>query len=97
MVENDAEKTTMSFKDYKGRQATKEKELGRELNNSERDQITKLIADAGDLKRCLQSKLVLSYWASLESVLDGKHFHNTKYFASKWVDKTIHSPGGGVS
>lgn len=73
-----------------------EAELERKLTSSERDKLSKGVTDK-TLKRCLQSEDVLNYWEALYSVAEGQEFFNTKYFASKWVAKTIHQPGGGVS
>jgi hypothetical protein len=101
-VEDDAEKTTMSYLEYRSKRAPKEKELGRTLTSTERDKISGEIAGINgkankQLKACLQSELVLTYWGALMSVHEGQGYLNTKYFSSKWSDKTIHQPGGGVS
>jgi hypothetical protein len=101
-LEDDAEKTTMSYLEYSSKRAAKENELGRTLTSTERDRISGEIAGVNGnankyLKGCLQSDLVLTYWGSLMSVANGRRFVNTKYFSSKWSEQTIHQPGGGVS
>jgi hypothetical protein len=100
-VEDDAEKTTMRFLEYRRRRQVKEKESGRVLSNAERNVLSKSVMEnAGkdiSLKHCLQSEDVISYWETLASVLNGKPYLYTTYFSSKWSDKTIHQPGGGVS
>jgi hypothetical protein len=102
-VEDDAEKSTMGYLLYKGaRQKMEEEKLGGILSSTDRDKIAAVVAGKGKksdqtLKPCLQSELILTYWASLESVVNGRRFFNTKYFSSKWSQKTIHQPGGGVS
>ena len=88
----------MAYLSYKARKDALEGETSRELTNTERDEIARSVVGmkSGDLKRCLQSLLALRYWDALASVMDGKYY-NTKYFSSKWTQKTVHSPGGGVS
>jgi hypothetical protein len=97
-VENDAEKSVMTYLEYKIQRANMEKKTGEKLTSSERDEIARKLA-GGDknLKACLQSELILTYWGSLQSVVEGRRFFNTKYFSSKWSIDTIHKPGGGVS
>lgn len=98
-VENDAEKSTMGYLIYKAKRKVKEAEKG-VLSGKDRHEIAGEVAREGyqDLKPCLQSELILTYWGSLESVdPDGQRFSNTKYFSSKWSQETIHQPGGGVS
>ena len=101
-MEDDAEKTTMSYLEYKSRRLVMESSLGRPLTSGERDRIAGEVAGKGrasdhTLKPCLQSELILTYWGALESVYEGQRFFNTKYFSSKWSLNTIHQPGGGVS
>jgi hypothetical protein len=96
-VEDDAEKTTMRFLDYRShRQALVAKLGGQPLTSTHKNKLA-MIADDKTIKRCLQSENVITYWEALTSVLEGKRFFNTIHFASKWSDKVIHQPGGGVS
>jgi hypothetical protein len=74
----------------------------RVLSNVDRNRLSKSVMEnAGSisksLKRCLQSEDVIRYWEALSSVGEGKPFFNTTYLSSKWSEKTIHQPGGGVS
>ena len=92
----------MSYLEYKARRVVREAETGGSLTSGERDEIAGEIAGKGrnsdhNLKPCLQSELILTYWGALESVIDGQRFFNTKYFSSKWSLQAIHNPGGGVS
>ena len=101
-VEDDSEKCTMSFIAYKSIRTKMEAEKGKALTSSERDEIAATLAGQGGmsdhgLKPCLQSELIITYWRDLESVVEGRRFFNTKYFSSKWSQKAIHQPGGGVS
>ena len=101
-VEDDSEKCTMSFKTYKALRVAMEEKKGKGLTSSERDQIAAELAGKGkdcdlDLKPCLQSEMIFTYWKDLENIVEGRRFFNTKYFSSKWSQKTIHQPGGGVS
>ena len=101
-MEDDSKKCTMSFIAYKSIRTKMEAEKGKALTSSERDEIAATLAGQGGksdhgLKPCLQSELILTYWRDLESVVEGQRFFNTKYFSSKWSQKAIHQPGGGVS
>ena len=88
----------MRFLEYRSRRQEEESRQGRKLTNTERDKLSKAIAGSDKhLKHCLQSEDVLTYWEALSSVNGGARFFNTTHFASKWSDKTIHQPGGGVS
>lgn len=94
-VEDDAEKGTMSYFHYKSQKPKN----GEMLTSGDRDRIAGEVAGNAEpeLKSCLQSQLILTFWDSLESVAGGQRFLNTKYFSPKWCLRTIHSPGGGVS
>jgi hypothetical protein len=97
-VENDAEKSVMTYLEYKIQRANKEKKTGEKLRSSEKDEIvSKLAGSDKNLNACLQSELILTYLGSLQSVVEGRHLFNTKYFSSKWSIDMIHKPGGGVS
>lgn len=102
-VEDDAEKSTMRFLEYMSqRQEMLAKSKNGSLGMKDRDQLAKVADSQGltdkTLKRCLQSEEVVRYWEALMSVsADGRRFFNTIHFSSKWSDKVIHQPGGGVS
>ncbi|KAF8799686.1 hypothetical protein BYT27DRAFT_7316212, partial [Phlegmacium glaucopus] len=97
-VEDDAEKTTMRYLEYRNEREALEKKG--HLSNADRAELSKVADRKGvldkALKRCLQSEDVLKYWRELMSVAARGRFINTKHFASKWTDKTIHQPGGGL-
>lgn len=88
----------MSYLAYKSRRKVVVDELaeGQELSIAQKHKIVGEIADDPNIKVCLQSELIVKFWGALESV-DGRRFYNTRFFSSKWVINTIHSPGGGVS
>jgi AAA+ ATPase superfamily predicted ATPase len=94
-VEDDAERTTMSFLLYTSLRKGKT-----ELTNKERSELADEVSRSStnkDLKRCFQSELVVTFWNALASVNNGRDFMNTKYLSSKWAADTILQPGGGVS
>ena len=97
-LEDDAEKTTMKFLEYRGQRQAIESKIGRKLKRAEEAKMAEEI-DTTDktLKSCLQSEDILAYWEALASVVDGRAFYNTKHFSSKWSERTIQQPGGGVS
>lgn len=95
-VENDGERSTMRFLQYKSKREALQAEK-RKLTMADRDELAKNETDDKVLKRCLQSEDVVDYWWSLTSVAVHGRFLNTTHFSSKWSDKTIHQPGGGVS
>lgn len=102
-VEDDAEKSTMRFLEYRShRQEMIKNSADGKLTMKDRDQLSSVAMKHGlldkSLKRCLQSEDVVRYWEALMSVApEGQRFFNTIHFSSKWSDKTIHQPGGGVS
>lgn len=102
-VEDDNERSTLTFGMYdcQRRKVEAEMEPGMALRAWEKDDLAKYADVLGtrsvSLRRCLQSEDVVQYWRSLCAESAGMSFVHTEYFGSKWVDKAVHRPGGGVS
>ena len=100
-MEDDAEKTTIRYLEYRNERDAMEKKANGKLTMLERGKLAKLAEQKGStdkiLKRCLQSEDVIGYWKVLTEAGVGGRFIMTKHFASKWTDKVVHQPGGGVS
>jgi hypothetical protein len=100
-VEDNAEKSTMRYLEYRNEREVLEKERNGKLTAGDRAMLAKLAEKKGAtdkiLKRCLQSEDVVSFWKALTSISVVGRFLNTKYMASKWTDGVVHQPGGGVS
>lgn len=93
-IEDDAEKTTMRYLEYRNERELLEEKRSGKLTKSNCGELAKLAERKGhldrSLKQCLQSEDVIWYWKALMSVAVGGRFINTKHFASKWTEKMVH-------